>query len=186
MTRELLIDAAVTAFAAGGYAGTTIDQIANAAGASRATFYLHFTTKGDLLHDLIARATTSFAPTDEALTAALRSRDPGTIRAWILESMHRWDDVADLMRPVYEAAYSDASTFRELFPDDIPGVATMAEALVVAGVSTADTAELTAVILFAPLQLLFRKHLAGERFDHALAAELIADAWTDAVTHAAA
>jgi AcrR family transcriptional regulator len=49
MTRRLLIEGAVTAFERKGYAATTIEDIVAEANASRATFYLHFKSKADVV-----------------------------------------------------------------------------------------------------------------------------------------
>src|SRR5260370_33115463 len=48
-TRERLIQGALEVFAHKGYVAATIDDIAAAAGASRATFYLHFHSKQDII-----------------------------------------------------------------------------------------------------------------------------------------
>src|ERR1700757_4300927 len=49
LTRRLLIEGAVTAFERKGYAATTIEDIVAEANASRATFYLHFKSKADIV-----------------------------------------------------------------------------------------------------------------------------------------
>jgi AcrR family transcriptional regulator len=52
-TRRSLVDAARRNFADRGYASTTIEEIARSAGASRATFYLHFKTKNDIVEAIL-------------------------------------------------------------------------------------------------------------------------------------
>jgi AcrR family transcriptional regulator len=49
LTRRLLIEGALTAFEREGYAATTIEDIVAEANASRATFYLHFKSKADVV-----------------------------------------------------------------------------------------------------------------------------------------
>ena len=49
LTRRRLIDGALAAFEQKGYAATTIDDIVAEANASRATFYLHFKSKADVV-----------------------------------------------------------------------------------------------------------------------------------------
>jgi AcrR family transcriptional regulator len=49
MTRRRLIEGALAAFERRGYAATTIDDIVAEANASRATFYLHFKSKADVV-----------------------------------------------------------------------------------------------------------------------------------------
>ncbi|MFF3569200.1 TetR/AcrR family transcriptional regulator [Nocardia jiangxiensis] len=185
MTRTLLTDAAITVFAEKGYAQSTIDQIAAEAGTSRATFYLHFRTKADLLRDLLERASGAFTEPYTRLAASLRAHDPDAVREWILEAMRGWIEVEDIMRPVYEAANASAETYRDIFPDDLPGIAEMSEALLEADiVANAEQAEIYTIILYSPLLHLFRKHLRGEPFDHEFAASAIANAWTDTIVGA--
>ena len=54
-TRERLLDAAVDAFAAAGFAGTTTRDIAARAGMSPAAVYVHHATKEDLLFEISRR-----------------------------------------------------------------------------------------------------------------------------------
>ena len=49
LTRRRLIEGALAAFEQKGYAATTIDDIVAQANASRATFYLHFKSKADVV-----------------------------------------------------------------------------------------------------------------------------------------
>ena len=50
-TRQKLVDAARELFKRNGTRGTSIDDIAKAAGTSRATFYAHFTDKQDVIRE---------------------------------------------------------------------------------------------------------------------------------------
>lgn len=52
-TRQRLIEAALAVIEERGYAAATIDDIVAAAGASRATFYLHFKNKLELMRGLL-------------------------------------------------------------------------------------------------------------------------------------
>src|SRR5439155_21837138 len=49
LTRRLLLEAAQDVFGQRGYGATTIDDIVKVAGASRATFYLHFAGKAEVM-----------------------------------------------------------------------------------------------------------------------------------------
>lgn len=53
-TRELLLKSAWDLYAAQGYITTTVGEIARTAGASRATFYLHFTAKWETAAELLS------------------------------------------------------------------------------------------------------------------------------------
>ncbi len=54
MTREQLLDAAFKLFAAGGYAATSLTDVASFAGVGRTTVYEYFSSKEELYLELIA------------------------------------------------------------------------------------------------------------------------------------
>lgn len=59
-TRSRLLDAALELFATKGYTSTTADDIAAAAGCSRATFYLHFNSRSAAMVGILERAWPDF------------------------------------------------------------------------------------------------------------------------------
>jgi AcrR family transcriptional regulator len=79
-TRTAIHDAAMRLFAERGFAGTTMDQIAEAADVSRATVFTYFATKEDVVLGDGSAAV-------EALAAALRENPAGstvaTVREWL-------------------------------------------------------------------------------------------------------
>lgn len=52
---DAVLDAAVAAFLEGGYSGTTLEQIARAAGVSTATVFKHYRTKADIFGAIMSR-----------------------------------------------------------------------------------------------------------------------------------
>jgi AcrR family transcriptional regulator len=54
-TRRQLLDAAHEEFASRGYEGTTVEDIVARAGASRATFYMHFESKAQMVEEVAER-----------------------------------------------------------------------------------------------------------------------------------
>jgi AcrR family transcriptional regulator len=56
-TRQRILDAAEAIFLAHGFAGSSLKQVAEAAGLTRGAIYWHFTCKKQLLHALMARTT---------------------------------------------------------------------------------------------------------------------------------
>jgi AcrR family transcriptional regulator len=80
-TRAAIHDGAMRLFDDRGFAGTTIDQIAEAANVSRATVFSYFATKEDIVFGDAPAAV-------DALAAALRDRGEGVgviaaVRAWL-------------------------------------------------------------------------------------------------------
>jgi AcrR family transcriptional regulator len=55
LTRARLIDAALTLFSTSGYEHATIDDISEKAGYSKGAYYFHFSTKEDILLELLRR-----------------------------------------------------------------------------------------------------------------------------------
>lgn len=114
MTRRLLLTTALELFESKGYAATTIDDIANAAGTTRVTFYAHFPARIDLIRALFADLNTFLErddaggwPSDPALVAAVRSGSREAIAKWIARSARRWPKVQPYLRAVDEAAITD-------------------------------------------------------------------------------
>ena len=56
-TRDRLLTAALAAFVENGYTPARIEDVAARAGASRATFYLHFGGKAEIVHALMDMST---------------------------------------------------------------------------------------------------------------------------------
>ncbi|MEQ5871545.1 helix-turn-helix transcriptional regulator [Sagittula sp. NFXS13] len=178
VTHGVLIEAARRAFARHGYHQATVEQIATEAGCSRATFYLHFKGKGDFLPLLLQGGGDPFRPLYGRLPGVLRVGDESLLENWIIEAMTLWDEVADFMRPVYEAAEADAALFRTFFPDEMPGIREFTEALQQAFPGLEQRrCEITAAVIASPLLHFFQRHLRGASFDRELAATTIARAW---------
>jgi AcrR family transcriptional regulator len=93
-------------FAAQGYPDTTVDDIARAAGASRATFYLHFKSKSELMSALVDAlvpiAVEPYRVLDELLADA-GPQLPGRLRAWLAEWLERWTDEAQASHAMLQA-----------------------------------------------------------------------------------
>ena len=117
--REAILGAALEVFSRGGYLGSSIDEIATAAGISKALIYEHFPSKRELhrslleLHvgELFARMTASAV---DGATAEQRLRSGvGAVLAFVEEHREAWrllfrdaidPDVADQLRLVREQA----------------------------------------------------------------------------------
>lgn len=79
-TRQRLFAAALEVFRRAGVAACRIDDIAAAAGVSRASFYFHFPTKEDVLLELQRE-------TDERIAATVRALPPQTTLRTVLDRL---------------------------------------------------------------------------------------------------
>ena len=112
-TRERLVRAGAEIFERKGYAAATVDDIVGAAGASRATFYLHFRTKADVVVELNGRLAVEvrafYAELDEVLAGG--SRD--AMRDWMARALE-WMETnrAVMSAPEAAAAFAGPESFR--------------------------------------------------------------------------
>jgi AcrR family transcriptional regulator len=90
-----ILDAALDAFSAEGFEAARVEDVARAAGISKAGLYLYFPSKEDLLRALVAREVAPFAKGLRALAEAGKS-DPKAALAAILAALH--DLVVDARR----------------------------------------------------------------------------------------
>jgi AcrR family transcriptional regulator len=115
-TRARLVEAAVTCFGQQGYPGTTIEDIVAEAGASRATFYLHFNSKLEILREamgaIVPEVDRRYAQLDEAL-----AKPGGVTRdelsAWLDDWITFWQDNAALINAAHQAVVVEPGQVRE-------------------------------------------------------------------------
>jgi AcrR family transcriptional regulator len=115
MTRQLLLSKSLELFALNGYASTTVDDIAVAAGASRVTFYAYFPSRTELVRALIDQLNEVLArnespghgSTEEALVDAVQRGTRESIGAWLASSASRWPLIRPYLNAASEAAAID-------------------------------------------------------------------------------
>ena len=92
-TRERFLTAARQIFMERGYVNVTVDDIADGAGASRATFYAYFRSKTNvalaLLDEGEARAVASYAELDQIMTGPGDLRE-ARMREWLRHGLKSW------------------------------------------------------------------------------------------------
>jgi AcrR family transcriptional regulator len=93
-TRQRLVDAARELFVRNGTRATSVDDIAKAAGTSRATFYAHFTDKQDVIREF-ARSMWETAFTLYKHFGALTEWNHKSIGGWMREMFEAWDQNAE-------------------------------------------------------------------------------------------
>jgi AcrR family transcriptional regulator len=103
ITRTRLIDASIQVFAERGFSRATVDDIVVAAGTTRSTFYLHFSSKADVLPEMLERSATHFRKMYDDLGTIVQNPSFIGVRDWLSDSMNEWVKVRDLIGPVLAA-----------------------------------------------------------------------------------
>jgi AcrR family transcriptional regulator len=113
--RAAILDAALEVFSRRGYNGASIDEIANAAGISKALIYEHFPSKKDLHVSLLERHTQDIFM---RLAQTADTKDPGEVR------------LRNGVNAFFEWAETHREAFRLLFRDTFePEVAAVLDRL---------------------------------------------------------
>lgn len=127
VTRQRLLSAAEQIFQRDGYSGTTVGSIATSANVSRATFYLHFTDKSDVLMTLM-RANLAETPDYwREVDAALVDGDRNALRASLRNTLNWYEQHSNLLRPLREALAANPQLAQQVegsfagFADEMSG-----------------------------------------------------------------
>lgn len=104
-TRRLLLDAARKVFARLGYGAATVDDIVKMAGASRATFYLHFGGKAEIMAAVYQALMPATAQYWRDLDRSLGSRRD--LRAWLERAIGWWEEHREILPALHEAGVVD-------------------------------------------------------------------------------
>jgi AcrR family transcriptional regulator len=116
-TRSRLLEAARTVMVERGYLATTIEDIASEAGASRATFYLHFSGKAEVVEALIENGVASAVERYKALDLLLVDDGPGArdaFRGWLSAWLGIWAEGTAAQAAFTQAAAMEPSVERRL------------------------------------------------------------------------
>jgi AcrR family transcriptional regulator len=90
-TRERLIEAGESEFRQRGYNETTAENIATAAGTSRATFYVYFKSKTEVVLELMRRISPEVLKAYSNLDA-IAVHDLDHVRTWLRETIALWEE----------------------------------------------------------------------------------------------
>jgi AcrR family transcriptional regulator len=177
-TRMCLVEAAIEAFKARGYAHATIEEIADRAGTTRATFYLHFKSKSDIIAVLQERSQQYFRGVYADLGPVAHEPSLESVRKWISYAMREWEKVQDVARPVAEAATIEPEVLQSLERREAAQIAELAAALRTGEQDlNARDAEIFASILLAPLRYYFNIFMRGKRFNKKRVIDAMAASW---------
>ncbi|MEP9394713.1 TetR/AcrR family transcriptional regulator [Gordonia sp. VNQ95] len=116
LTRRRLLTAALETFQAKGYAATTVDDIAKAAGTTRVTFYAYFPNRSDLMSALVDEQLNESLQRDRSddhgstatdLVAVVAAGTRDSIEAWMRERVTIWPEIRPIIRIARQAAGVD-------------------------------------------------------------------------------
>ncbi|MFI9605144.1 TetR/AcrR family transcriptional regulator [Streptomyces sp. NPDC004069] len=116
MTRRLLLESGLELFKTKGYAATTVDDIATAAGTTRVTFYAYFPSRSELMRALIDEQlnealervrSPEHGSTARGLVATVADGSPEAITAWLRRTADSWPAIRPIIRVARDAAAVD-------------------------------------------------------------------------------
>ena len=178
MTRELFLAKGLDLFVTKGYAATTVDDIATAAGSNRTTFYLHFTSKADVVSQLLEKVDTLLtADDDPPLTDVVASGSPALIRNWLDRKFSQWDQIKPYLVTSFQAAGEPdvVATTERWFEN---AVADMTAGLDKAKRFPPDRRRVRCVLAFGQLEYLSRRYFAiGWRTPREIVLEELTASW---------
>ncbi len=101
LTRDMIVERALELFTEKGYATTTIDEIAAAAGTTRATFYAYYPSRADLMRDFMARVNAVLDRADNPGSGSTAPDLVDVVRAGELPGILAWLESRAVLWPVF-------------------------------------------------------------------------------------
>ncbi|MGV9867161.1 TetR/AcrR family transcriptional regulator [Rhodococcus koreensis] len=189
LTRRKLVEAARTVFEQNGYANSAIDEITRRAGASRATFYLHFENKPAILLEVFRTAHLEpvLAAMDQLDTEVPLSK--ASIRNFINDYVGIYDGTRGVMRAWIQGESQEGSS-RKSVSDELRGafLDVMSEKISVirrkAGLKVSkNDSRMRALLMFAQIErFCFYTSLRNVNVDTEKAMDLMAAAWEQLIS----
>ncbi|UKA60740.1 TetR/AcrR family transcriptional regulator [Arthrobacter sp. FW306-2-2C-D06B] len=186
LTRDMIVERALELFTEKGYAATTIDEIAAAAGTTRVTFYAYYPSRSDLMRDFMARVNAVLDRADgpdkastavELVDVVREGKLPG-ILAWLESRAALWPVFRPYLDVLDEAAAVDREvrTLVEGWHEEV--ISDIVRGMQLAGRFPEETHHIRGTLAFTQLDyvatLWTRRKFEPNR-DHAL--EVLADSW---------
>ncbi|WP_454197560.1 TetR/AcrR family transcriptional regulator [Nocardia sp. Marseille-Q1738] len=184
ITRTRIVDTARHLFETQGYSGVRVDDIAAAVGCSRATFYLHFTGKLEVLRAIAEAGTLAsvrqfYADLDRVLTIGSRE----AFAEWMTRAIDWFFANKDLL-PAWDEATALEPEFRAVARDGIMTLAdSMPDFLSRWPAERRDEARLRIELLVAQLERFFTRWAMQGTIDVSAeqAAEVLTGIWFPAL-----
>jgi AcrR family transcriptional regulator len=157
LTRRLLLEKGLERFESDGYAATTIEDIAVAAGTTRATFYQHFPSKAALMSSLVRTTDELFTGTDvPSLRDVVAGGEPAAVAQWLGRKLGQWSEVRPYLTAVYQAA-ADPEVYAIVEQWHDATVTAMVRGLEIADRFDPATRRVRCVLAFGELESLSRR-----------------------------
>ena len=186
LTRDTIIERALELFTAKGYAATTIDEIAGAAGTTRVTFYAYYPSRTDLMKDFMARvnavldraAGPGSTSTAADLVDVVRIGELRGILAWLESRSALWPVFRPYLDVLDEAAAvdPDVRALMEAWHEEV--ISDMVRGMALAGRFTPETHHIRGTLAYTQLDyvatLWTRRKFEPNR-EQAL--DVLADSW---------
>jgi AcrR family transcriptional regulator len=184
-TRQRLLDAAVEEFSERGYSATTVDDIVSRAGATRATFYLHFKGKSELVLELMEKAN-DFRPHWEVLREFPQRPSRERIRAWLDATTKAWEDNRDLISVIYQGVAADQELLAGQDERARAVLSVFVDSIRHLGWADDSHARIEAMLLFAPLERIFTYwNFEDDTGERGQVLDLLTENWWTAFNRAA-
>lgn len=181
-TRRLLVLAASDLFKSQGFAGTSVDDIAKAAGTTRATFYLHFKGKADVIRELVESTSLEAAEFIVRLRAAVRDGHRPAIHAWLDSAFEFWKDARHTSQAEEEAAALHPQIRMARSRSFEAGVDAIIGGLTDAQRADPSDRRVRAVLAYSQLQNLFHRWIrVGWDVERQAVLEVMTDMWMAAL-----
>lgn len=182
MTRTRLRDAAVACFVENGYLATAVTDITKTAGATRATFYLHYKTKADVVNALMDELDVAYAELFAEFATVLADPSLDGFRTWLTGIIGIWGQTRDVSIAVSDAASVEREIGERRARNFVSETDRIAKALSNAGQWTAKQAAIRAVLIFSQLESLFVQWSARDsELDAEEAIDVLAAMWMAAL-----
>ncbi|MCG2622664.1 TetR/AcrR family transcriptional regulator [Arthrobacter sp. I2-34] len=186
LTRDIIVERALELFTEKGYAATTIDEIAAAAGTSRVTFYAHYPSRSDLMRDFMARVNTvldradgpDHASTAAELVDVVRAGELPGILAWLESRAALWPVFRPYLDVLDEAAAVDREVRAMLAEWHEEVISDLIRGMQLAGRFSEETLHVRGMLAFTQLNYvstLWTRRKSEPHRDHVL--EVLADSW---------
>jgi AcrR family transcriptional regulator len=180
-TRQRLTEAALEVFDRQGYVAATIEDIVATAGASRATFYLHFKGKNEVVRAFLEEMTTESFEIYRSLDVHASGFTWQDMRAWVTQTVTFWDRNRALVKAVGEAVAVEPDLAEELVGAVERIVDVMTNYLESWSGVDRDAARLRATLLILQLdRFCFFWKVQGVEVKRNLALDALTDMWWDA------